>query len=300
MIYRFCNNNARDLLKENRNRDDGNRKKRKFEGKIIVITGASSGIGRQAALDFVNEGAGSIILIARSESKLLELKRTFFPLVNESKRADIVAFPCDISKKENVLRMGTQILEKFGHIDLLINNAGFGELGKVENQSIEQIEAVMRTNYFGMVYCTKVFLQSMLSRHSGHIVNVASLAASFGVPGLAGYCASKYAMLGFSESLNYELYGTGVRVTVVSPIGVKTNFFNNQSFRNHKPNYTGFMLEPRTVSKAILAAANSPRLEIIVPFYVRAGVWFKHTLPYVVIPLVGAHFRRQLNKTLNQ
>src|SRR5215467_2460283 len=97
MIYRFCNNNARDLLKENRNRDDGNRKKRKFEGKIIVITGASSGIGRQAALDFVNEGAGSIILIARSESKLLELKRTL-QVVNESKRADIVAFPCDISR----------------------------------------------------------------------------------------------------------------------------------------------------------------------------------------------------------
>jgi uncharacterized protein len=264
-----------------------------------VITGASSGIGRQAALDFVNEGAGSMILIARSESKLLEIKRTL-QVVNESKRADIIAFPCDMSKREDVLRMGTQILEKFGHIDLLINNAGFGELGKVENQSIEHIEAVMRTNYFGMVYCIKVFLQSMLSRHSGHIVNVASLAASFGIPGLAGYCASKYAMLGFSESLYYELYGTGVRITVVSPIGVKTNFFNNQSFRNHKPNYTGFMLEPRTVSKAILAAANSSRLEIIVPFYVRAGVWFKHTLPYAVNPLVGALFRRQLNKTLNQ
>jgi uncharacterized protein len=299
MIYRCCNNNARDLLKKNRKQDEGNRKKRKFEGKTIVITGASSGIGRQAALDFVNEGAGSMILIARSESKLLEIKRTL-QVVNESKRADIIAFPCDMSKREDVLRMGTQILEKFGHIDLLINNAGFGELGKVENQSIEHIEAVMRTNYFGMVYCIKVFLQSMLSRHSGHIVNVASLAASFGIPGLAGYCASKYAMLGFSESLYYELYGTGVRITVVSPIGVKTNFFNNQSFRNHKPNYTGFMLEPRTVSKAILAAANSSRLEIIVPFYVRAGVWFKHTLPYAVNPLVGALFRRQLNKTLNQ
>ena len=106
-------------------------------------------------------------------------------VVNEPKRADIVAFPCDVSKKEEVLRMGTQVLEKFGHIDLLINNAGFGEIGKLENQSIEQIEAVMRTNYFGTVYCTKVFLQSMFSRHSGHIVNVASLAASFGVPGMA-------------------------------------------------------------------------------------------------------------------
>ncbi|MRN61198.1 MAG: SDR family NAD(P)-dependent oxidoreductase [Nitrosopumilales archaeon] len=266
-----------------------------MEGKIVVITGASSGIGRQAALDFVNKGAGPIILIARSESKLLELKKTL-QVVTESKGADIVTDTCDISKKEDVLRMGTQILERFGYIDLLINNAGFGEFGKVENQSIEQIEAVMRTNYFGMVYGTKVFLHSMLSRHSGHIVNVASLAASFGVAGMAGYCASKYAMLGFSESLYHELYGTGVRITVVSPIGVKTNFFNNQSFENHKPNYTGFMLEARTVSKAILAAANSSRLEIIVPFYVRAGVWFKHTLPYAINPVAGALFRRQLNK----
>lgn len=270
-------------------------RKRKFEGKIIVITGASSGIGRQAALDFVNEGAGSIILIARSESKLLELKRTL-QAGNEPEKADIVAFPCDISKKEEVLRMGTQILEKFGHIDLLINNAGFGEFGKVENQSIENIEAVMRTNYFGMVYCTKVFLQSMLSRHSGHIVNVASLAASFGVAGMAGYCASKYAILGFSESLYHELYGTGVRITVVSPIGVKTNFFNNRSFENHKPNYTGFMLETTTVSKAILAAASSTRLEIMVPFYARAGVWFKYTFPYVVNPVLGKLFRRELNR----
>ncbi|MFZ0513053.1 MAG: SDR family NAD(P)-dependent oxidoreductase [Candidatus Nitrosopolaris sp.] len=286
-------------MRGKRKEHEGSSKKRKFQGKIIVITGASSGIGRQAALDFVNEDAGPIILIARSASKLLELKRTL-QVVKEAKGADIVAYPCDISKKEDVLRMGTQILEKFGHIDLLINNAGFGELGEVENQSIEQIEAVMRTNYFGMVYCTKVFLHSMLSRHSGHIVNVGSLAASFGVAGMAGYCASKYAMLGFSESLYHELYGTGVRITVVSPIGVKTNFFNNQSFESHKPNYTGFMLEATTVSKAILAAANSPRLEIIIPFYVRAGVWFKHTLPYAVNPVVGALFRRQLNNQISK
>jgi len=86
MNYRFCNNNTRDLLKVNRNQDEGNRKKSKFEGKVIVITGASSGIGRQAALDFVDEDAGSIILIARSESKLFELRRKL-QVVNESKRA---------------------------------------------------------------------------------------------------------------------------------------------------------------------------------------------------------------------
>jgi short-subunit dehydrogenase len=82
----------------------------------------------------------------------------------------------------------------------------------------------------------------------------------------------------------------------VSPIGVNTNFFDNQSFAKYKPNYVGFLLEPKTVSKAILAAANSPRLEIIVPFYMRMGVWFKHTFPYAINPIIGALFRRQLDK----
>jgi short-subunit dehydrogenase len=99
---------------------------------------------------------------ARSESKLLELKRTL-QVVNEPKRADIIAFPCDISKREDVLGMGTQILEKFGHIDLLINNAGFGEFGKVENQSIEQIEAVMRTNYFGIISLSRLHFSQVVS-----------------------------------------------------------------------------------------------------------------------------------------
>ena len=164
----------------------------------------------------------------------------------------------------------------------------------MQDQSIEEMESITFTNYLGMVYCTKVFLESMIYNGAGHIVNVASVAASFGVAGLAAYCASKYAILGFSEALYHELHGTGVGVTVVSPIGVKTNFFNHESFAHHIPNYTGFMLEPKTVSKAILAAANSSRLEIMIPFYIRAGVWFKHTIPYLVNPIVASVFNRQL------
>jgi short-subunit dehydrogenase len=147
-----------------------------------------------------------------------------------------------------------------------------------------------------MIYCIKVFLDSMLYNKSGHIVNVASVAASFGVPGLAAYCGSKYAMLGFSESLYHELHGTGVGITVVSPIAVKTNFFNNESFGGKMPNYVGYVLDPKTVSNAIMRAANSPRLEIIVPLFIRAGVWLKHTLPYIINPLVGAAFRRKLRR----
>jgi uncharacterized protein len=267
-------------------------RKNEFKGKIVLITGASSGIGRQAALDFAEHRAQTIILAARSKLRLQELEK----LLQTNFALETVVYQCDVSRKAETISMGNEILERFGYVDILVNNAGFGIYGGVQNQSIEEIESIIFTNYLGMVYCTKTFLDSMLSRKSGHIVNVSSVAANFGVAGLASYCASKYAMMGFSESLYHELYGTGVGLTVVSPIGVKTNFFNSKSFRYRVPKYTGFMLEPKTVSKAILAAANSPRLEIMIPFYIRAGVWLKHTIPYVVNPIVGFLFRRQLNK----
>ena len=87
--------------------------------------------------------------------------------------------------------------------------------GSVSDLSIEEIESQMETNYFGMVYCVKNFLPLMLKKNTGHIVNVASLAASFGLPGIASYCASKFAMLGFSEGLKHELKETDVDVTVM-------------------------------------------------------------------------------------
>jgi short-subunit dehydrogenase len=123
---------------------------------------------------------------------------------------------------------------------------------------------------------------------------VASLAASFGLAGLVPYCATKYAMLGFSESLHHELAGTGVRVTVVSPISVRTNFFNNESFGGKAKNYTSMALDAKAVSLAMMAAENSPRLGITVPFFSRAAVWFKHTLPFVVQPIVGRLSRRMI------
>lgn len=270
-----------------------NHARNKFEGKIVLVTGASSGIGRQVSLDFSGNGAQSIILVARSRSKLEDLEKT----ISRKFNIKTIIYPCDVSKKSEVEQMGREILDKCGHVDILVNNAGFGLYGKVQNQSIEQIESVTFTNYLGVVYCTKVFLDSMIARKSGHIVNLASVAASFGVAGLSAYCASKYAVLGFSESLSQELHGTGVGLTVVSPMGVKTNFFNNSSFGGRIPYYNGFMLKTNTVSNAVLAAANSHRLEIIVPFYMRAGVWLKHTIPFLINPMIGFLFRRELSRS---
>jgi hypothetical protein len=275
-----------------------NHKKKRFDGKVVLITGASSGIGRQTAIDFASHGSRTVILVARSKLQLAELEKSLRGNFNPEAA---LAYPCDIANKSDVKRMGNEILGSFGQVDILVNNAGFGVYDNVQNICIEDIELMTSTNYLGMVYCTKAFLNSMLKRRSGHIVNVASVAASFGVAGLSAYCATKYAMLGFSESLYHELHETGVAVTVVSPIAVKaTNFFNNESFKRHVPNYTGFALRPEAVSKAILDAARSHRLEIIIPFYVRAGIWFKHTLPYIFNPLFGMHFRNQLQKSKNQ
>lgn len=270
-----------------------NHARNKFEGKIVLVTGASSGIGRQVSLDFSGNGAQSIILVARSRSKLEDLEKT----ISRKFNIKTIIYPCDVSKKSEVEQMGREILDKCGQVDVLVNNAGFGLYGKVQHQSIEQIESVTFTNYLGVVYCTKVFLDSMIARKSGHIVNLASVAASFGVAGLSAYCASKYAVLGFSESLSQELHGTGVGLTVVSPMGVKTNFFNNSSFGGRIPYYNGFMLKTNTVSNAVLAAANSHRLEIIVPFYMRAGVWLKHTIPFLINPMIGFIFRRELSRS---
>ena len=258
----------------------------KLKGKIVVITGASSGIGRSTVLEFAKQEVKAIILVSRNKERLSQVESEL------SGKSESMIFACDISNNSEVLKMARKVLSVYDTVDILVNNAGIGILGKVASQSIEELELITKTNYFGMIYCTKAFLNSMLRKKNGHIINVASLAASFGIPGLAAYCGSKFAMLGFSESLQHELHGTGVRVTVVSPIGVKTNFFHHPSFGNKFKNKERFYLDPHNVSRAIIRACNSNRLEIVVPFYMRGGVWIKHTIPYLVNPIVGTSFRK--------
>lgn len=259
----------------------------KFRDKVVVITGASSGIGAASAIQFAKKGA-SVVLVGRRKEKLFELEKK----LTEFNIQTLVCI-CDVSNKLHVKEMCKEVLDKFGRIDILVNNAGFAIYGNVLDLDLEQIESQMATNYFGMVYCTKNFLSKMIEQNSGHIINVASVAASFGLPGLASYCASKFAMLGFSEGLQHELKGTKVGITVVSPIMVRTNFFDHSSFES-MPKFSPTSLSAETVAKAILKAANSSRLEIIVPAVVRGAVWIKQTFPYVINPIIGRSFKKYL------
>lgn len=261
-----------------------------FKEKIILITGASSGIGLASAIEFAKRGA-TLILIARNKKKLNQISEDLKKFHNST-----FIYECDVSDKIQVNKTSKIILEKFDSIDILVNNAGFAIYGSISKLTIEEIESQMATNYFGMVYFVKNFLPAMLKKKSGHIVNIASVAASFGLPGIASYCASKFAMLGFSEGLKHELKGTGVGITVVSPIMVKTNFFDHPSFKN-MPKYSPTSLSAEMVAKAVLKAANSPRLEIIVPGFVRGAVWIKNTIPYLINPILGMSFNKQLKKS---
>jgi short-subunit dehydrogenase len=258
-----------------------------FKGKIVLITGASSGIGRETAIQFI-KGRANVILVARRKNRLESIADEF-----KEFNSSIMIYQCDVSDKSQVEKMANFVLERFGYIDILVNNAGFAIYGPVRDLSIQDIQSQMETNYFGMVYCIKNFLPSMIEKNSGHIVNVASVAANFGLPGIASYCASKFAMLGFSEGLRHELAETDIGITVVSPIMVRTEFFNNPSFKK-KPNYSPISLDSKTVAKAIMKASNSPRLEIIVPSFVRGAVWMKNTFPFLIDPIVRRAFKKQL------
>ena len=160
-----------------------------FKNKVVLITGASSGIGKQTAIEFAKLGS-SIILVARRKNKLEQVE-------NELKQFNVntLVCACDVSKKDQVEELSKIVLQKFDSIDILVNNAGFAIYGSVSDLSIDEIESQMETNYFGMIYCVKNFLPLMLKKKSGHIVNVASVGASFSIPGVSSYCATKFAML---------------------------------------------------------------------------------------------------------
>ena len=261
-----------------------------FKNKVVVITGASSGIGEAAAEQFAKKGA-NVVLVARRKEKLEQVEKK---LAKHSVKTLVQV--CDVSDKDQVKQLSDKVIETFSQIDVLVNNAGFVIYGKVEELSIEDIESQMQTNYFGMVNCTKSFLPHFLKQNSGHIVNVASVGGSFSIPGVASYCATKFAMLGFSEGLHHELHGKNIGVTVVSPIMVRTSLFDHPSFKNFTKYATGISLSSETVANAIIKAANSPRLEIVVPSIVRIAIWLKHTFPFLINPLLGNAFRKQLDK----
>ncbi len=189
-----------------------------LRGKVVVITGASAGIGRAAALFFAAEGA-NVVVAARRRDRLENLKARI-----EESGAKCLAVTTDVSIREQVQRLLDATLEHFGRVDVWINNAGYGLVGSVEQTTPEEMEQLWSTNYMGVFHGCQVALQQMRRQGSGHIMNVSSMVARFPLPLHAAYTATKYAMNGLSDALAIELSGTGIHVSTIMPGVTETEF----------------------------------------------------------------------------
>jgi len=191
---------------------------------VAVVTGAASGIGRALALRLAEEGASLAIADIRA-AELNETARRLKSMSGSSSK--VTEHIVDVSDKERVAAFAREVVEAHGCAHLLINNAGVGLFGTVEQLSIEDIEWLMGVNFWGMVYGVKHFLPILRLQSEGHIVNISSVFGIVGPVGHSAYAASKFAVRGFTEALRHELAGSSVKVSVVHPGGVKTNIANN-------------------------------------------------------------------------
>jgi short-subunit dehydrogenase len=242
--------------------------------KIVLVTGASSGIGRAAAREFARRGWDLALAARRPEP----LEAVAAECRLEGVRA--VAIPADVSKRDDCRRLVESAERELGPIDVLVNNAGFAIFDAIENARPEDLEAMMQTNYFGAVWCTKAVLPSMLARGSGTIVNVASIAGIMGYARMGGYCATKFAMIGFSEALRDEVLGRGVRVAIVCPGTTETEFFVKAE-RGKMPAASRLILavSPERVARVICKSAEDGKYRRIVPFTAAIFMRFKELMP---------------------
>jgi len=197
---------------------------------VAVITGAASGIGRALAVRFAEEKIAGIVICDVNEQGLNET----FKMV-EKLGVPVSKHIVDTSKLEQIEQLKTEVLEKHGKATHLINNAGVGLMGTFEQISLEDFEWLMSINFWGVVYGCKVFLPILKSQKSAHIVNISSVFGLVAPPEQTAYCASKFAVRGFTESLRHELEDTNVRVSSVHPGGIKTNIARNSRIGERTP-----------------------------------------------------------------
>lgn len=250
-----------------------------FKGKVVWITGASSGIGRALAEAYSNEGA-FVIVSARRAALLEELKLSL------REPAHCMVLPLDLMQHQDALSWTNEALSFKGHIDILINNGGIGHLGTVEEMDFEVERSVMEVNFWAAAAITKAVLPGMLKRGSGEIWTVASILAYFGSPKLAAYAASKFAVMGYFESLQYELSGSGVHVGILNPGFINTSVTlsslgpNGQPIGKNSVAQEKGMLPEELATKFLQKTRKvHPPKNLVIGKYERFSVPFKRILP---------------------
>jgi 3-oxoacyl-[acyl-carrier protein] reductase len=223
-------------------------------GKTAVVTGASRGIGRAAALALAREGA-NVVAAARSKAELDALVKEIRALKTGAKG---LAVSADLTKEKPVERLAAKALEMFGKVDILVNNAGVGKNGTVATLTTADYDWMMNTNMRATWLCTKAFFPAMLERKDGAVIFIGSVAGTMGLPGECLYNASKFAQMGFAQSLDYEAHPNNVKVSVIAPGGVHTHFGFDSGWRTPADPKLNEYLDADDVAEAVVFAVTQP------------------------------------------
>lgn len=231
-----------------------------FFDKSVLVTGASSGIGRDVALAFGEQGA-RVTVLARRRTQLEELAKK----INKA-GGQALAIDCDVTDRAGVFSAVAQVKESFGKVDILINSAGLLISDSVEQMRPEDLEKMMTVNLFGAVNAMQAVLPLMRHAKGGNIVNISSLAGRRGMSPLGGYSATKFALVGLTEALRVELFNTGIKVSLVMPGVIDTPMAHGALKHASLKGMPAMMAMPaRWVTWAVLAAAAFGLTEVDVP-----------------------------------
>lgn len=223
----------------------------RLKGRIALVTGASQGIGRASALALAREGA-DVIVTARNKSALQILAKEI-----EACLVRALAVPADATKEEEVEKVRKEAAKAFGSVDILVNNVGIARYAPFEELTLVDYDWMMDTNMRSSFLFTKAFLPAMIARQRGWIIFIASVSGLFGFPGETAYCASKHAQVGFAKALDREVFGKGVKVSVVAPGGVNTEHAIGTGRTPGDPRLASY-LEAEDVAQAVVFAVTQP------------------------------------------
>lgn len=253
--------------------------------KIIWITGASSGIGEELAYQLAEKGA-TLIISARRKEKLSEIKKYCV----DHYKANVIAYPLDVSEPEAIKRAVEHLYSKLGKIDVLINNAGYGHTGQFLDYDLTQVESMFKVNVFGMMHLSQLVGAKMAERRAGHIINVGSIAGKVATPNSSVYASSKHAVLGFSNALRLELHEFNVNVTTINPGPVETPFFDSfDPDGNYVKRIKPIVLPVEKVAKKTIQTIGTTKREVNLPVMLNTAHRF-----YTLFPKTGDVLARTL------
>jgi short-subunit dehydrogenase len=259
------------------------RRKFSFYGRSVVITGGSRGLGFLMARELASQGA-RITLLARNED---ELRRAQAAL--EEHGASVLTIPCDLRKRDEVDAAINKVVQRFGTIDVLINNAGIIQVGPLEHMTMEDFEDALAVHFFGPLYTTLAVLPHMSRSGGGRMVNISSMAGKMAVPHMLPYVASKFALTGLSDALRLELRRENIFVTTVCPGLMRTGSPPNAQFKGkHRAEYAWFAIsdslplismDAARAARKIIAACRRGAPRLILGIQTKAAVLFNELFP---------------------